>query len=477
MKDSRLDISIPNIQKLPKKKFEELLQRNVSIEEKYDGVKINIIKIENNKKLSDYIVSYKNEILYPDEFCFLHDSFIDNSHSSCQFKRIFQHLFNNLNNNISVGTELFIEFIMKKPTLSSQYTKVHDLVLIGYSNFSSYKIEFGKIYIESGEFKQKHRDLLAKELNLLVPQEVFTGKLEDFWEDKDYFMKQESRFGGLEEGYVITDILTNEKFKLVQDYQYNKVYRDSLKGKFQEPQEYWDDCYEVAKWVITNILRDSFCFKNLTQETYPEFLKDCCISLSSQTSNIMALETISQKTYADKISDIKDCMKRSIIKKIKGNNNALIIGKFRVITKIHREIIYSALEKYDNVIICLVTSKDTQFSREFRLGNLEKTYKDKVEIIEHSTANIFSIFKKTRKNISAVICGTDRYDDYSRILKDTKDTQVIEIKRDDNSISATKVIENINDYSFYLDNIHSGLSNIHDYDYFKDIYGSKKVLG
>lgn len=176
-----IDISILNVDKYltSDSKIDNFLYDNVEIEQKSDGIKLSLIKIDNTGTLNDWVVSYKNQIMYSNEFDYAPDYKIKkNSISNSQFKIVFDHLKTVLNNNIPKNTELFIEFLIKKPTLSSNYTK-HGMILLASSKVS-YKIEFGKIKTSGGTFDTSKREKYAKELKLNVPVKLFSGQLANF---------------------------------------------------------------------------------------------------------------------------------------------------------------------------------------------------------------------------------------------------------------------------------------------------------
>jgi len=65
--------------------------------------------------------------------------------------------------------------------------------------------------------------------------------------------------------------------------------------------------------------------------------------------------------------DVQLISKTLLIKKLTGNNNVLIIGKFRVLTlEGHYKMIQRALNLYDGVIVDIVTSKDTKNTTDLR---------------------------------------------------------------------------------------------------------------
>ena len=86
----------------------------------------------------------------------------------------------------------------------------------------------------------------------------------------------------------------------------------------------------------------------------------------------------------------------------------------------------------------------------------------KVEIIEHSNGNIFSILRKSTKNVNIVLCGTDRYNDYKNLLIKAPDIKVVETPRNSSDISATKIIENIDNFLFFKRNTPKEIHSLYD---------------
>ena len=132
----RLDISILAANKFlnSNKKLEWFFNTPVEIEAKTDGVKVTALKIADDGDLSDWIIAYKGHILYSEEFNYNSDDSIKKSSiGSSQFKIVLDHFKSLGKTSIPVGTELQLEYLMRKPTLSSNYERPHGIVLIGYS--------------------------------------------------------------------------------------------------------------------------------------------------------------------------------------------------------------------------------------------------------------------------------------------------------------------------------------------------------
>jgi hypothetical protein len=187
---TRLDIKIKTVAKYlgkPKKgdvKLKEVMTSPCIIEAKTDGIKISIYKTEQNtgdfKK--DWIIAYKNEIQYHGEHDFASDDDIKrHSISNAQFKMVFDHFEKITKPNIGIpsNTELFIEFLMNKPTLSSNYTKKHGMILIA-SSPTTYTVNYGRINSKPDGFDTSNRNKYADILKLDVPLVLFEGTLDNF---------------------------------------------------------------------------------------------------------------------------------------------------------------------------------------------------------------------------------------------------------------------------------------------------------
>ena len=127
-----LDISILSADKFltSAKRIHDFLFTPCEIEAKTDGVKLTVVKVADDGKLSDYIFAYKGNVLYNSEFNYQPTTKIKSETiGASQFKLVFDHFDKLGKTNIPVGTELQIEYLMSKPTLSAKYTKKHGMVL------------------------------------------------------------------------------------------------------------------------------------------------------------------------------------------------------------------------------------------------------------------------------------------------------------------------------------------------------------
>lgn len=102
-------------------------------------------------------------------------------------------------------------------------------------------------------------------------------------------------------------------------------------------------------------------------------------------------------------------------------------------------------------------------TKDLRTEMVRKAFPE-IEIVHHSTGNLFGIMSKATKNINVVLAGSDRVSAYKSTLSRNPDLSVEEIKRTGTDISATKIIENIEDEKYFKKNtpkaIHSMYSKL-----------------
>lgn len=486
-----LDISIQSASSYltSQKRIQEFLESSVEVQHKVDGVKLTVLKVNNTGKLDDWVIAYKGNVLYK-EFDYQPNSRIKSEAiGASQFKIVLEHFSNLGKTNIPVGTELFIEFLMKKPTLSAEYTRYHKMILIGSSE-STWSISFGKLKTTNSGLNISTREEYAKELKMVIPLILFKGILASerefekgivypelgklFMERKssmnwnnpelliddirELFLSVESKYGGKEEGVVL--IQQDKILKFQQEYQNDKEARKLIKLKFcnsnkEDETKYWENIKAAALILTTKVGTGA-------ESDLPELLS----SLSTELKHLQVDFTHEKKSSYNIKDDIQLTAKTQIIKNLQGNNNCLIVGKFRVLTTGHYIMISRAQKLFDKVVICLVTNSDTQSTLDIRVEMLQETFPE-IEIIHHSSGNLLSILGKSPVNINAVYAGTDRISDYVRQLQRSA-VGVREMPRSDDDISATKVIENIQDNKYFQDNTPVQIHTL--YNKLKDTY-------
>ena len=469
----RLDVSILNINKYltSDKRKDSFLYNHCIITQKVDGIKVSIIKTKNTgDNLKDFTVAYKNKIIYPNEFNYAGIQKIKlNSINNSQFKILFEHLKKYDLSQIPIGIEFFVEFACKKPTLSSNYTK-HGFVLLAYCK-TPFKVKNGILRTSPNSFNTELIEKYAKIFRFNIPVVLFDGilamfergikskdlrseflKIQNSLDIKnpdtyiqkisDLFLTLDSPFGGKEEGVILTydDGL---RLKIQQSYQTDETKRAEIKMKYKEDNiedetSYWDRIRSQCLELLNHLPQA----KETTLDGVLEILSK---KLKLLKHNIQH----SKKSELQILDDIQTYTKDLIIRKMKGNNGALFLGKFRILTNAHYDIILQGIKNYDTMTVCLVSNKETKSYDSLRLEMLKLAFGNQIEIIQHSSGYIIGIINKSKNNINAVLCGTDRYADYCRQLQNNPDVNVVEVPRTDEDISASKVIENLDNYAYF----------------------------
>lgn len=423
-----VDISIKNFKDIlnDKKKLDKYLKLHCVVTQKSDGVKIVLFY---NKK-GEWEVHYKDHKINKETF----EGFGDNEHKNlasssgyAQYIQIFNHLEKLKTTSIPKNTKFFCEFIMKKATLTRSYKQTGALVLLSVEN----------------NWNDAETEKYAKILQLKTPRVLASGNFEkDILPRIEEFMNAESVFGGIEEGIVLT-FENGEKFKLLQPDQHDLAKRREIKASFYESPEY----YIKINKEIQNL-------PNLNNINWKYIRDNIKFPKSEKLTHLQQIEDALERTLA-----YKEMLDKGV---------GLILGKFRIFTKEHEKLVKKALAEKDikKVVICVVTSKETQHSQALRLKMLKKfkesfiTAKE-IEIIEHSSGNLFSIFKKTGVNPVKLYCGTDRVESYERMLRSSF-TKVIETKREQDSISATKAIASVGNKAEWEKIVSTSLRDMYD---------------
>jgi nicotinamide mononucleotide adenylyltransferase/predicted ABC-type ATPase len=451
--NSMLDISILNIDKA-KNKINSLLDIPVVVTEKTDGVKVTIIR--NNTKYStdwkdNWIVAYKGNILHPEDFEGIsskHEQEVrESSIGISQFKIVFDMLKaaheSSKIQEIPQNTELFFEFLIRKPTITRQYKNLHQLILIA-SSPTTYKEEYGRLITKPNKFDTTVIKDFAKILNVQTPPILFQGKITELishtkdpkiiiQELKNIFLTKESAFGGLMEG-VVLEFSNGEHLKIVQEDQYDKETRQKIKQKY-EPKDsnyYYEKIRQLAQKAINSI----GAITNMKSS-----LKELSLWIYSENNNELFKGLDLNKTELNAKDDVFLTAKTMLLRKLPGNNNALFLGRMSPLTIAHYRIIEQALKDYDFVAVNLVKSKsnsENPFKLDTQIKMLKKCFGNEIEITISETGNLVRVLQKPSKIINVVLAGTDRFENYKQQLEHTPDVKVIEVPRVDD-VSGTRV--------------------------------------
>lgn len=479
-----LNISIKNVDKVINDgNAKDLNNQEIEVYGKYDGTKLSILRTgtpwDDKRWYKNFIVSYKGNVLYGTEYmdADITDTDLDVSVGVSQYKSVFEHIEKYWTEwkSLPTNTEFFFEFLMNKPTLTRQYTKLRELIFIGYSAVTGYEENHGKLKTSPTGFFMDGREDIAKIFKVNLPELLFKGKIanlpkglnkraQESWGQfeeefkkvrginrwniaRAFFLSIPSLYGAQkEEGVVIhlsKEMGNANVLKIVQDDQYDKELRFSIKQKYKmEPvkeDEYWKIVREKAEMVVSRIdVTQSLpkALKMLSGIVY----KECDIDFSHK-----------KKSEANIRDDIQLTAKNMIIRMMPGNNGALLVGKFRVFTNGHKKMFDAALKNHDTLVVALVSNKETKATLKLRREMLEAAYPE-AEVIETSTGNLLTMINRTSTNINTVFAGSDRVDSYKNQLKRNLDVSVEEIIRTDDDESATKVIKNLKDVKYFKSN-------------------------
>lgn len=469
-----LDLSIKPVRSKYKthEQLYQFLKAPSITEHKTDGVKLTLIKIDDTGTLNDWIVSYKGHLFYRGEFDYQTKVGKTLSMGNSQFDVVFDHLETLGRTPIEINTEFFIEFLVKKTTVMSDYSQTGQMILIGYGKASpSYR--FGKVETGSQQLITRGREKFAKILKINVPPVLHIGQwhpfsklisgckeeslrrkfveasyihdlegkpVEYFNEVVRVFLDYESKFGGREEGIVVET--PDGLFKVQQDYQLDKEARYNKKLQYMEDdpnqeQAYWDDVLEIAKEIANSIQ---------TQDI-KSGLKEIAVKIAA----LNVQNTHSKKNEFTIRDDIQVNAKNFFLKNLKGNNGALVLGKFRILTRGHCKMIDRAIRECDEVVIGVVTGTRNKNTEDLRVRMIKETYPN-IKVVELVSGNVFTAFKKAKININRIYAGSDRVEAYESMLLKAPGIQVEEILRTGEDISATKIIDRIEDRFYFKRN-------------------------
>ena len=462
-----LDVSIKNINKFSVKKQQELLNSTVIATEKVDGVKLTLIRtneaFEPSDPLKSWIVGYKGNIVDLEAFSSIDVKELEGSVGISQYRYVLDHLKTIDADKVPKNTEFFLEFLMRKPTLTRKYETLLKvpMKLLAWSP-TKYYVKGKFLRTDSPEFNMDVEPY-SKILGIPGPRVLLKGKLNsvkaieagivDEYFKRDFntikgelnftdtensveslnklFTSFNSEMGGKPEG-VVFQTEDDELFKIVQADQYDYELRTSIKKSWSE------DDYEVesAYWKKLSTLANSIMRKeNPTKIVY---------SMTAEDFNKAGI-----KHSKKALINLKDDLYAAVKKKVAlEESNALVIGRFQPLTLGHVKVINEAFKKgAKNVVIGIVkgakSSEDKErnpFSVEDQIKMIESSFAgdDRVKygvissgVVRQAMTDLPYIFKY-------FVFGKDRKE-YKDQLAKLRDIVPIEVERSDEEISATKV--------------------------------------
>lgn len=506
-KGEMLDISIPSVQKVVKSKKaqDEFLSKSFRIEEKIDGVKISIFRTTSPYDPLDYtknwIIAYKTFILYPFEHSKVNPRKIKKeSYGNSQFAFIHKAMAkaHHRLENIPENTEFFLEYLMRKPTLTRSYSEsgIHSVILLAHSP-CHYEIKNGKIFSTSSEFIQY--DDMAKEFcsatKFQEPPLVFDGPLVVKSEDGtsmvfneagitseklqtrynetksalndainkggeeaitalgNLFTSYESEFGGDQiEGSVLFDAVSGKRYKFVLADQYSKEVRSAVKEKLvgsnDEQNTFFPALEEEADKIFKTLDRTSPVESILKEASKIVYTTNLDFIPHSKKTNLNKQDDLYLKLKT-MVLDSKDPRSAfAVQQEVKGKSGlGFFIGKMRILTTAHFQIIQNALEKNKKgLILALVTTSKKGLPIDDRKDIIEKAFGSKVKILEAPNANFARVLEPFKTVVSTVFCGTDNESSYGTQLDEFNKRfgtsiilDVMPREDSDEEVSSTKV--------------------------------------
>lgn len=457
-----LDISIPNADKVFANKEHEMFQSEYTIEEKMDGVKLTIFRNDKPYDAKDFtnnwIVAYKNNILHAGEFKSVTPKKAkEHGIGVSQYKLVFDHLkkVHKAAKEIPTNTEFFIEFLMKKPTLTRDYEHNHGMILIGYAHNAKIdsKNDF-RLYTKETKLNQKLNQHYADILKLDLPSKMFEGSLQTFddfkrgainpnlikainkhkkeiveayqrenWKHayeviKDLFLTIPSAYGGRIEGIVMRNKSTGKMYKMLQSDQHDKEARQLIKQRYNMDKDEQNAYYNELRSIADDILKVVD-----TSDSH----HDVMVQISQAVHKRKLPKDLHTKKNDHQIKeDLHLTVKTKYEKMLHGW--AGVVGKFRIITKEHVNMIEYALKKYKGATVMIVMGNRERQLAEENKKILDTIFKGKpVETFIASTGNIVSLERKTRNPIVAYVCGPDRKSDYMKQLESANSEAIVDV--------------------------------------------------
>lgn len=282
---------------------------NIKIVEKIDGTKLTLLRRNNAFDPEDYTknwyIAYKGNVIYPGEARGLaqrEEEVRSGSSGTAQYSLIHSHLARVHRNTESIppGTEFFLEFVQRKPTISREYPQKHGIFLTLFGT-SRYKVtgthlvtnitpendelkleEYARILgvrtypvlfdgsldslqslksgIKSSSIERKAADIDSKlreaygdtgpDRSLKV-----VGAIYDLFSDFDTSLSTESERSPAE-GSVFRTSATQALYKALRFDQHDVEHRQAIKQKFraatrEDEQAYWDGIIAIAHEIST----------------------------------------------------------------------------------------------------------------------------------------------------------------------------------------------------------------------------------
>jgi len=314
-----LDVSIKHLKKEINnaKKALDFVSKKLTVEEKIDGTKLILVRTDKDDEqnwYNNWILAYKGNILYPEEFKYLSDKDKEGIKTSSigisQYALVFDRIKSINYKSIPKNTAFSIEFAQNKETLTRTYKITQGLFLRSYATVKYY-INKGFLTLSSGTEVTDKVSIatMAKKLGIYTfpilmdgyinTQENFSKAIKndslrvifsqhtiDYSDPlnivanfADIVLKLESSLGGTAEGVVITT-QDGKLYKVTQEDQYDISVRGTKKDLYKmEPEKeqvYNQTIRETAKMLIQKL--DMNQPLNVILEKYNQLVKKVNLS-------------------------------------------------------------------------------------------------------------------------------------------------------------------------------------------------------
>lgn len=477
------------------RKLENLLQRDCIILEKYDGLKISVVKIHNTGKvINDFVVSYhrqnKSAIIYGDEYDNTEDLLnratkLENR-NNLQYQLIWRVLKENENHLKTFPLHMLIklEFLAKKDTLRVQYQYPFNSIIVGYAqkatlrqgeympnrsgnfilsetalntNYEQLK-EIAETYFSYQE-QQRTQDLQQRNAVFFPPNLIFSGKLINFLTEEfeqqssekwlaqlnNYVNHFESELGGRGEGIIL--------------FANNKAYK--IKRSSIEKKEIQEQDKTPFKTLFNGWLKND---ESLKKEIYTQHNLKTAFDIAKEKINTLNIDEKNKDFFLGYVKGL-------IANQLPQNRYVLFVGRFSPMTQGHLEILKGLVnsnyslpkEKVPKNVMMIVINRKTKnkenpFSAETKLELIKEVIAyHGLEIFVHvlpffDGAKLGTILKtKVHGLVTHVLAGPERIKGYAQQLGNSvkylvpqrnstnKETMSISFNASFSNISATQL--------------------------------------
>lgn len=386
---------------------------DIRVFEKIDGTKLTLIRRNNEFDLDDYTknwyVAYKGNVLYPGESRALparEEEIKASSSGTAQYSLIHSLLRRVHRNTASIpqGTEFFLEFVQRKPTISRDYPHKHGIFLTLFGP-TRYKVT-GQYLVSNCSPVDDERQLeeYARLLGVNTYPVLFEGSLATFdglqrgirsdtirrrfdaikdrlqaaysttGDDReiqiiDAVYDLFSEFGTTlspsdeispAEGSVIKSPASKKLYKALRFDQHDVEHRLAIKQKFmaQDPEEeqaYWSSLDRIADEIAAESVVDRR--RNITEAELNEVLENAhreCYFDSALANRLGGLRH--PKTLIQRQEDLYLLVKNKIMNRLEiGTKNGISLGIYilagQPVHAGHWEVIRLATQECDEVLV------------------------------------------------------------------------------------------------------------------------------